>query len=73
MALVVSASGRRIGLEASLFFFEKADYFVGESGQFSGVLLNGSLTTEFYPTLFSVAVQLIGPRKRGSEGNPNTK
>ena len=45
-ALVVNASERRIG--ACFFFFEKADYFVGESEQFSGVLLNGSLTTEFF-------------------------
>ena len=45
-ALVVNASERRIG--ACFFFFEKADYFVGESGQCSGVLLNGRLTTEFF-------------------------
>ncbi len=39
-ALVVGASGRRSGLEACFFFFEKADYFVGENDQFSGALLN---------------------------------
>jgi hypothetical protein len=53
-----------MGLGVCSFFFEKADYFVGESEQFSGILLNGSLTTEFYPAFFSVAVHLIGPPKR---------
>ena len=71
-ALVVNASGRRIGLEACFFFFEKADYFVGESEQFSGVLLNGSLTTEFYPAFFSAAIHLIGPPQR-KRGNRNMK
>ena len=50
MGLVVRASGRRIGLEACFFFFGEADYFAGESEQFRGVSLDGSLTTEFYPT-----------------------
>jgi hypothetical protein len=50
-------------LEASLVFFEKADYFVGEGEQFSGVLLNSSLTTKLFPAFFSVAVRLIGPRE----------
>jgi hypothetical protein len=35
-------------------------------------LLNGSLTTEFYPGFHSVAVHCMGPRKR-KRGDPNTK